>query len=119
MLKKILYICLLLMSFSVFASPKDCGDSLPITDPGFCGSFASVSACNCEEAGYTEDMCTDMHDLYSYMMQIYNGSLQEACADTTDPEGCVDKWNCYWEGGTDSRGEQCSGSGDRCEAPKM
>ena len=94
-----------------------CGQAAPINSPGFCASFKQVAVCHCS-ASLPEIMCQDMKMLYEFMLNTTNThTLSEAChmQSDTSPQNCIDDWNCYRNGGKDSKGNSCSGTGKRCE----
>ena len=57
-----------------------------------------------------------MNSLYDRMITMF-GSLETACAlqPYTTPQDCMDNWNCYRLGRTDSRGRICSSTGLPCK----
>lgn len=89
------------------------------TDPNFCSLFFSNALCVCQETSSTPkhpSECKDMHTYYNYLMFTFQ-SLSEAChwlamnvpePDRVSVQDCVDNWNCYWRGGTNSKGDYCS-----------
>lgn len=130
MLKKLIILCcsysLFLFSSSVMSASEvsafskatlflSCPQAVSDDDPGFCASFQSVAQCHCMEAGLPQPMCADMKALYNRMVGIF-GSQQKACEyqKDTDTQTCMDYWNCYRQGGTDSHGRLCSGTGKAC-----
>lgn len=104
----------LFISFSSFA--LTCPQALPTNAGGFCQSFKQVAECHCVEAGLPRGMCNNMKTIYSRMIGIY-GSVQRACAfqKDTSTQNCIDDWTCYRNGGKNSAGQPCSGTGQKCE----
>jgi hypothetical protein len=94
---------------------SNCSQALPTNDPNFCPSFQSIAECHCIEMGVPKGMCKDMHTIYNRMIAMF-GSVQRACEYQHDAsvQTCVDDWNCYRNGGTDSEGRLCSGTGGSC-----
>ena len=125
-MKKILTLCLFMLSFlsfteiSIASTPHSsfntCAQAVPTADPSFCPSFKAVADCHCSENGLPEEVCGDMNALYQYMLDMF-GSMESACAfqQDTDPQTCIDDWNCYRNGGTNSQGQLCSASGSACQ----
>lgn len=111
MFKKI-YLAALISVFSSFSFA--CGPALPTDNPSFCASFKSVAQCYCSNS-LPAGMCTDMNQLVSRLMAVY-GSLENACRAQkyTTAVDCMDNWNCYLNGGVDSRGRICSSNYSRC-----
>jgi hypothetical protein len=111
MLKKI-YLAALMYGFSTFAF--SCGVAVPTNDPSFCASFKGVAQCYCSTS-LPIGMCGDMNQLVSRLKAVY-GSLENACRAQkfTTPVDCMDNWNCYLNGGVDSRNRICSSTGSRC-----
>lgn len=105
MIKGISVVVLFFLSSTVFC----CGSALPTNDVNFCPSFKSVATCYCTASGLPAGMCQDMNALYNRLMGVF-GSLKKACEyqHYTTPQDCMDNWNCYRIGGTDSRGRLCS-----------
>ena len=93
-----------------------CSRALPTDDPNFCSSFRTAATCYCTSSGLPSGMCQDMNALYNRMMIVF-GSLQKACEyqHHTSTQDCVDNWNCYAHGGTDSRGRACSSNQQPCQ----
>ncbi|MBA2648657.1 MAG: hypothetical protein H0U75_03480 [Legionella sp.] len=89
-----------------------CPQALPTSNPGFCTSFKSVAECHCP---LPKAMCQNMETLYQRMIQIY-GTVEGACRSQhdTDIQTCIDDWKCYREGGKNSKGQLCSGTGKNC-----
>ncbi len=111
--------CLLIHAACFAGTPKTtaCAMALPIDNPSFCSSFQTSATCNCEEkAPWPPSFyCATMDRIYNAMKLRY-GSLENACANQTKTpqQMCIDDWNCYRNGGRDSRGLLCSGSGRAC-----
>ncbi len=101
----------LLTSTAVLA----CGQATPTTDPNFCPTFKAVAQCHCVSSGLPAGMCQDMSLLYQRMVSMF-GSIQKACEyqHDTSIQNCVNDWNCYRIGGTDSTGGLCSSTGRAC-----
>lgn len=118
MLKRILFVLMLSSSVTAFAGNvhSNCAQALPDYDPGFCPSFKSVAECHCVEAGMPRSMCQNMEEIYKRMIDVF-GSVETACRlqTHTSYQVCVDDWKCYREGGNDSAGRACSGTGKKCE----
>jgi hypothetical protein len=128
-MKKILAFIMCFISVSCFAFAKptqvnlltlgSCPQAVATTDAGFCPSFQSVAQCQCVSRGLPPGMCKDMSLLYDRMIAMF-GSVDKACqyqADTshdTTKQQCIDDWNCYRSGGTDSQGGACSSTGKSC-----
>jgi hypothetical protein len=126
-MKIIVTLCLYFLSFSCFAATsvplhtqthsivKSCEQAVPSTDAGFCPSFKAVAECHCLENGLGPDTCGDMGALYQYMLDFF-GSLENACSFQQDSDytTCMDDWNCYRKGGTNSQGGLCSATGSAC-----
>lgn len=103
-----------LFSATLFAA-SSCPQAVATDDPGFCSSFQYVAQCHCRSSGLPQAMCQDMGIIYKRMI-IFFGSVLLACEyqhDTTR-ENCIDFWDCYNNGGVDSQGRLCSGSGRSC-----
>lgn len=116
-MKKILAIFLSLFSISCFAElpPAACPQALPTDTAAFCSSFKLAATCHCTAKGLPASFCDDLDRLYNRMIATF-GSLERACEyqkDTTK-QICIDDWKCWREGGVDSRGKQCSGTGKAC-----
>lgn len=92
-----------------------CPDALPTNDPGFCASFKSVATCYCTSSGMPNGMCQDTNAVYNRMLSMF-GSLQRACEyqKYTSTQNCIDNWTCFLNGGVDSQGRTCSGTGAAC-----
>ncbi len=118
-MKKLFILALGLLSSACFAfSPVasfSCAQAVPTTDGGFCPSFKSVANCHCQEQGMPAKVCQNMDLLYNAMVARYS-TLERACANQhdTSTQNCIDDWNCYRNGGTNSQGGLCSSSGSKC-----
>lgn len=116
MIRCLLAVSVYLMSISAFA----CTNALPTDSVGFCSSFRTVAVCYCTSSGVPSGMCQDMQKLYNRMLS-YFGSLQAACLYQQDKlhyssaQDCLDNWNCYLRGGTDSKGRLCSSTQQPCQ----
>lgn len=122
MIRKIIYACALLFTVNVVANPvfpvssdyQATNQCVVASDTmsNFCSLFkTAVTACS--------PIKLPMHALYAMMTAVY-GSLQMACQKQaaqygSDPQTCIDQWNCYWNGESDSKGGLCSGTGKLCE----
>lgn len=106
---------LLILLFCVFSYSFACSNALPTNDANFCSSFKSVATCYCTSSGLPSGMCQDVSALYGRMVIVF-GSLQKACEyqKHTNTQNCLDNWNCYMYGGSDSQGNLCSSSGSSC-----
>jgi hypothetical protein len=122
LMKKMLTLCLVMLSLisTAHASvPKQrhatCPQAVSSGDAAFCGSFHSVANCHCVESGVPVN-CDDLGALYDYMVAIF-GSLDAACSfqEDTDKQTCIDDWNCYRNGGSNSLGQMCNASGNACQ----
>ena len=125
-MKKLIFLFMLTFSFSCFAttSPSskansscktmDCAEAAATTSPDFCKSFEDVAPCQCKSHGGTTKFCTGMDKIYQNMIDIF-GSLESACKRHSNPQLCVDDWNCYRNGGTNHEGGLCSGTGNSCK----
>ncbi len=93
-----------------------CTNALPTNNAGFCSSFKTAATCYCTSSSFPAGMCQDMEALYNRMMGVF-GSLEKACAfqKYTDPQDCIDNWNCYRKGGHDSQKRLCSATGKSCK----
>jgi hypothetical protein len=125
-MRKIITLFLCMLSFTCFAAPKNnshsqasfssCPQAVATTDSTFCGSFKSVAYCHCMEGIGSPDACSDMNEVYQFMIDYYT-TLENACHNQTDVDyqTCVDDWNCYRNGGTNSQGGLCSATGSACQ----
>ncbi|WP_367606176.1 hypothetical protein [Legionella sp. W05-934-2] len=104
-----------LVLLTSFFQSYACQNALPTNHPGFCASFQIAASCYCQQTGLPKGMCQDMKQILNRMVAAY-GSLQSACANQrhTPAQDCVDSWNCYINGGRDSKNQLCSGDGRRC-----
>lgn len=93
-----------------------CPTALPTNHPNFCSSFKQVATCHCTNSGLPAGMCQNMNALYDRMIALF-GSLKKACEyqKHTSAQNCIDNWNCYRLGGTDSQGRICSAVGKACQ----
>ena len=114
MLKK--FVAALLFNITVSSAVFACPSALPSNDPNFCSSFHKAAECYCTSSGLPLRMCNNMTLLYQRMIASL-GSLENACRFQihTSTQECIDEWVCYRNGGTNSRGELCSGTGNACE----
>lgn len=110
MIRKILFLSCSLYSLSCFACPQ----AVHTSHPHFCDSFHSVAQCHCADS-LPHSMCKDMQKLYARMISMF-GSVERACRfqQDTSTQNCIDDWKCYREGGVNTQGELCSGTGDKC-----
>ena len=106
MIKNVLAVFIYFFSVASFA----CTNALPTDNPNFCSSFKTAAACYCA-LSIPAPMCQDMNVIYNRMI-AYFGTLQAACQfqKHTTTQDCIDNWNCYRQGGVDSRGRICSSS---------
>lgn len=105
------------LSNAVFAQEVlDCPRALPTNSPGFCASFRTAAVCYCTSSGLPAGMCQNMKALYERMILVF-GSLQRACEHQkyTTTQDCIDNWQCYKLGGSDSQGRLCSSTRNACE----
>lgn len=114
-IRRALLVSILVFSVNAFAETA-CPRAVPTDNPGFCPSFKSVAACNCAANGQGPAVCQNMKKMYDMMIGMF-GSLKAACnfQHSSPPQECIDDWNCYMNGGKDSQGKACSGSGRACE----
>jgi len=110
-MKKILVLLMAVFSITSFA----CSNATPTDDPGFCGSFKAAATCYCISSGLPSSACQDVNQIYDRMIFVFK-SVEKACAyqTQTTPQDCMDNWNCYRNGGIDSRGRLCSGTTLSC-----
>ena len=110
-------ICLFLF-FSVVSSAvsSNCPFATPASDTDFCNSFHVAAECRCTSSGLPRGMCTNMNLLYKRMISMFS-SVERACQFQHDTsfDVCMEDWKCYRQGGLDSYGELCSGTGLACE----
>lgn len=103
-----------LPNFLSLPAAASCGQ-VDTTDPSFCTKFKAIAVCHCS-ASLPAGMCQDMNTLYSRMIAMFR-TQQRACEyqkDTT-AQDCMDAWNCYRQGGRNSRGGLCSATGNACQ----
>jgi hypothetical protein len=110
----VLLACLSLSAFALsdeaidFTTFAACPDATATNDVNFCASFKAAAVCRCSASlpgcGYFS-----MSKIYTLMLAKYR-SLENACNSQhdTDPQTCIDDWNCYLLGGLDSHGNACS-----------
>lgn len=119
MIKRIFLLSLYLFSLASFASTNmsylACTNAVPTDNANFCASFRIAAPCYCAESGLPAGMCQDMTKLYERMIAAF-GSLKKACEYQryTSPQDCMDNWNCFRLGGTNSQGRLCSSTGKAC-----
>ena len=116
MLQQFFKICISVLCFLFSFSTFSCSSALPSNDPGFCQSFHVAAECYCVASGLPKKMCSNMNLLFQRMIGTL-GSIENACRfqHNTSFQECVDDWNCYRFGGTNSQGELCSSTGAPCE----
>lgn len=104
-------VLLCLFSISAYTCPR----ALPTNDPNFCPSFKTAATCYCSDSGLPKGMCEDMNQLYLRLIVVF-GTLDKACEfqQHTTKRDCLDNWNCYLHGGTDSTAKSCSSTGQPC-----
>jgi hypothetical protein len=102
--------------FLAHAAFAGCPNALPTNDVNFCPSFRIAATCYCTASGLPAAMCQNMNALYSRMLSVF-GSLQNACdyQHYTSAQDCMDNWNCYLQGGVDSRGRICNSTHKACQ----
>lgn len=99
-----------------------CGKAPPVNKSNFCAKFKEIAGCQCTNHLQPDSVCSDMKKIYSTMLKTYK-TLSTAClyaasTQNTTQQECIDDWNCYWLGGTDSTGKlKCSGTGSKCPYP--
>lgn len=117
MIKKIIasFVCIYVVTFFSTAQAA-CAIAAPTSSPAFCDSFKAVAQCHCVSSGLPKGMCVNMHSLYDRMISMF-GSLHKACEyqHDTSTQNCIDSWDCYRHGGTNSQQELCSGTGSACQ----
>ena len=97
------------------AMAGNCPEAAATNIPTFCPTFDTSAQCHCVEHGLPKSACQDTMKIYKRMLVVYR-TVERACAsqhDTT-PQTCMDDWNCYVNGGKDSQGRSCSGTGSHC-----
>lgn len=101
-----------------FFAPPNCKKASATNTAEFCSSFKDAAICHCTARGIPGPVCQmmGMSEIYRRMTGYY-GSMEAACNAQTEvpPQECIDGWNCYRFGGTDSQGRLCSGTGSYCE----
>ena len=92
-----------------------CPLAVDVANTNFCTSFQQVAQCHCVAHGLPARMCSDLNIIYQRMLIVY-GSLEQACLHQTDtnPQSCIDSWNCYRHGGVSSDNQLCSSTGSAC-----
>lgn len=116
-MRKILNLVIFVSSFaaSTLAFSAACNVALPTNNPNFCASFKSVAQCYCTNSGLDAGYCENIATLGKRMVD-YFGSIETACwyQKYTSTQDCIDNWHCYLNGGVDSMGRACSGTGSQC-----
>lgn len=114
MIKLATSLAIVLFSGSIMAATS-CPEALPTNNAGFCPSFQAAAQCHCTSSGVPKGLCQDVRAVYKRMLALF-GSVQRACEyqKNTSTQTCVDDWGCYINGGIDSQGRQCSGTGAAC-----
>lgn len=94
---------------------QQCSSGPPIDNPGFCRGFEASAYCECEKRAKIKYFCQSLDQIYRGMLLTY-GSLENACRaqSHTSTQKCIDGWRCYRNGGKDSNGHLCSGTGKPC-----
>lgn len=113
MIRKVITLAICLFSFSSFALTS-CPQALPANQPGFCETFKTSVTCFCSNT-LPKRMCENINQIYQLMIARY-GSIEIACKfqRETSVQICLDDWRCYKNGGVDSQGGPCNGSGQAC-----
>lgn len=108
-------LCFIASPLFAFAPIAACPQALPTSDANFCPTFKQSAICFCTSKGVPASMCQDVNKIYSRMISMY-GSQQRACQrqKETSYQVCMDDWNCFRQGGTDSTGKLCSATGSAC-----
>lgn len=116
MIKKIVFLFSCLFSMSCFALNTACPQAEDTSSTNFCKSFKDVAKCHCMDSGMGDKVCSSMFLIYNAMIAKYK-TVERACEiqKHTTKQICLDDWKCYREGGKDSRGKACSGTGKLCE----
>lgn len=117
MIKKTIITVACFLSVNAFSATQfSCPSALPTNHSGFCASFKAAAECYCTSTGLPRAMCNNMSKIYSRMVALY-GSVQRACEfqHNTSTQTCLDDWQCYRSGGTDSNSQLCSSTGRSCE----
>lgn len=111
-----LLLTLILSMVASSAIASKCERAKPTTHPEFCSSFREVTRCHCMES-LPKNLCSSMSmdTLYNLMVARF-GTMEKACNQQKDtsPQDCMDNWNCYRNGGSNSQGGACSGTGKKC-----
>lgn len=99
-----------------FANAPHCPNALPTNDANFCPTFKAAAKCHCMNSGLPGKMCDNMKMLYKRLMDVFH-SLDRVCESQkyATKQQCMDDWNCYRLGGTDSQGKSCSSTNLSCE----
>jgi hypothetical protein len=117
---------LAVMSFLSFSLPAfsfnnplaylNCPQASSTDDPAFCASFKTSAICHCVASGLPSGMCQSIKRIHDLMLARY-GSEQRACENQhdTSTQNCLDDWQCYHVGGTDTQGRLCNSTGNACE----
>lgn len=128
MIKKNFLLIFMLFSVSAFAADKNnsqsasamlaCPKASATDSSNFCSTFNEAATCYCSQS-LPPSLCQNMKALYKRMTDLF-GDLDRACeyaarTQNTTKQECMDGWNCYIKGGTDSTGKSCSGTGRACE----
>ena len=113
-MKKIITLVLALISFNCSANVLICPSALPTNNPAFCASFLTAATCYCSKS-LPSKMCADINLIYQRMIALF-GTIEKACKFQTETsvQTCLDDWQCYLKGGTDSQNGLCSGTGRAC-----
>jgi hypothetical protein len=114
-IEKIVKLFAYIFTMFYFATATACPQATPTNDPGFCSSFKIAAQCHCTASHLPSRMCMDMNLLYDRMLIIFQ-TVKKACEYQTDTstQNCIDSWNCYRNGGYNSKNELCSGTGASC-----
>ncbi len=100
----------------IYAGDK-CPKTKPMDSKKFCSSFEGVVKCVCLANIHSSFMCRSMSVIYMTILAKF-GSIEKFCNDKhqyrVPPQQCIDEWNCYRNGGKNSQGVLCSGTGNRC-----
>lgn len=113
MIRKMVALAICLFSFSSFAMTS-CPQAFPASQPGFCETFKTSVTCFCAQT-LPQKLCENINQVYQLMIARY-GSVEIACKfqRETSIQVCIDDWRCYKNGGVDSQGGPCNGSGSAC-----
>ncbi|MDF1677094.1 MAG: hypothetical protein P1U32_00155 [Legionellaceae bacterium] len=101
--------------FSSVLSAAACPTAAPTDSPKFCASFQTAARCHCTAGGLPTAMCSNVRLLYQRLLVTF-GTLEKTCEfqhDTTK-ENCMDSWKCYLNGGKNTAGKLCNGTGRSC-----